>query len=180
MIRYTVCVLAILALTACGGSGGSGFSDTTAVSSGSFNDFATPSASEMMSNTTHMSSNTSFDGMLNGVRADNGAAPVSYDARLGAAAQGHANDMLANNFFSHTGSNGSSVGDRATAAGYNWRTIGENIARGYADEAGALDGWVNSPGHQENNVNPNFEDFALARAGSGSNQYWVLVLGAEF
>jgi uncharacterized protein YkwD len=30
----------------------------------------------------------------------------------------HSDDMVALNFFSHTGSNGSSAGDRATAAGY--------------------------------------------------------------
>jgi uncharacterized protein YkwD len=117
--------------------------------------------------------------MLNNVRSANGAAPVTYDARLGRAAQGHANDMLANNFFSHTGSDGSNVGQRVTAQGYQWRTVGENIARGQRDEEAVLQAWVNSPGHQRNNVNPNFEDFALAKAGAGSQQYWVLVFATE-
>jgi uncharacterized protein YkwD len=117
--------------------------------------------------------------MLNNVRASNGAGSVTFDARLGRAAQGHANDMLANDFFSHTGSDGSSVGDRVRREGYNWRTVGENIARGQPDEEAVLNAWVNSPGHQANNVNPNFEDFALAKAGSGSKQYWVLVLATE-
>ncbi len=176
MIKHTLSILAMTLTAACMGSGGSSGLGT---SSGGGNSFATPSASEMMSDTAHVNSNSSFTSMLNGVRSDNGAAAVTYDARLGAAAQGHANDMLANGFFSHTGSNGSSVGDRVTAQGYTWRTVGENIARGYQSEASVLDGWVNSPGHQANNVNPNFEDFALARAGSGSSLYWVLVLAAE-
>ncbi|EBA13873.1 hypothetical protein RCCS2_08289 [Roseobacter sp. CCS2] len=123
-------------------------------------------------------SNT-FAGMLNGVRADNGAESVSYDARLGTAARRHANDMAANNFFSHTGSDGSSGGDRITDAGYNWRTWGENIARGQQDERAVLNAWVNSPGHQRNNVNPRFEDFALAKADSNRGPYWVLLLAAE-
>jgi uncharacterized protein YkwD len=117
--------------------------------------------------------------MLNNVRSANGSSPVTYDVRLGRAAQGHADDMLANTFFSHTGSNGSSVGDRVTAEGYQWRTVGENIARGQRDEEAVLQAWVNSPGHQRNNVNPNFEDFALAKAGAGSQQYWVLVFATE-
>ncbi len=104
---------------------------------------------------------------------------MTFDARLGRAAQGHANDMLANNYFSHTGLNGSSPGDRITAQGYRWRTYGENIARGQQDEAAVLNAWQNSSGHRANNENRNFEDFGLAKAGSGSNKYWVLVLATE-
>jgi uncharacterized protein YkwD len=172
IMKTTLSVLAICLTAACGGSGGSMSSEP------SF-DVATPAS--VMADAGHVSSNQLFAGssMLNGVRSDAGSNPVTYDARLGAAAQTHANDMLANDFFSHTGSDGSSVGDRVTAQGYNWRTVGENIARGQADEAAVLAAWVNSPGHQSNNVNPNFEDFALAKAGTGSNQYWVLVLAAE-
>jgi uncharacterized protein YkwD len=120
-----------------------------------------------------------FDSMLNSVRAANGAGPVTYDARLGRAAEGHAEDMLQNNFFSHTGSDGSSAGDRIRAEGYNWRTWGENIARGQRDEEAVLRAWVNSPGHQRNNVDPAFEDFAIAKTGTGSQQYWVLVFATE-
>lgn len=121
----------------------------------------------------------SFTSMLNGVRADSGAGPVAFDARLGRAAQGHANDMLANDYFSHTGLDGSSAGDRIAAQGYNWSTYGENIAKGQQSEAAVLDAWQNSSGHRRNNLNPAFEDFGLAKAGSGSNTYWVLVLATE-
>lgn len=167
-MKTALSIAAILLTISCGSSGGS-------MSNG-------PSASSMVPESLDAISDApsqSFDGMLNNVRAVNGAGAVTYDARLGNAAQGHANDMLANNFFSHTGSNGSSVGDRVTAAGYQWRTVGENIARGQQDEEEVLRAWVNSPGHQRNNVNPDFEDFALAKAGSGSQQYWVLVLATE-
>ena len=122
---------------------------------------------------------TTFADMLNAVRADNGSAPVVYDARLGRAAQLHADDMLAMGRMTHTGSDGSSAGQRITRQGYNWRTWGENVARGYQTEESVLQGWVNSPGHQANNINPNFEDFGLAKAGSGSQLYWALVFAAE-
>lgn len=79
----------------------------------------------------------------------------------------------------HTGSDGSNAGERIIRQGYNPRTWGENVARGYQTEESVLQGWVNSHGHQANNINPNFEDFGLAKAGSGSQLYWALVLAAE-
>lgn len=122
---------------------------------------------------------TTFADMLNAVRANNGSNPVVYDARLGRAAQLHAEDMLAMGRMTHTGSDGSSAGQRIIRQGYNPRAWGENVARGYQTEESVLQGWVNSPGHQANNINPNFEDFGLAKAGSGSQLYWALVLAAE-
>lgn len=121
---------------------------------------------------------TSFVGLLNGARADTGAGAVAYDARY-QAAQVHADDMLANDYFSHTGLDGSNAGDRIRAAGYVPRAWSENIARGQQSEAEVFQAWEDSPGHRANNHNPNFEDFALAKAGSGSNLYWVLVFASE-
>ena len=124
-------------------------------------------------------SGQSFANMLNNVRSVNSAGAVVYDARLGVAAQRHANDMLANPGIEHVGSDGSTIGTRANDAGYNYRNLAENIARGYSDEEAVLRGWINSPLHQANNINPIYEDFALAKAGSGSSQTWVLMLGRE-
>ncbi|MBL7110645.1 MAG: hypothetical protein ISS19_01740 [Bacteroidales bacterium] len=47
------------------------------------------------------------------------------------AAQDHSDDMDENNNLSHTGSDGSSAGDRLDSIGYKWSTCGENIAVGY-------------------------------------------------
>jgi len=121
----------------------------------------------------------SFGTLINSVRAAAGAAPVTYNAQLDAAAQAHSDDMLAQDYFSHTGANGSSIGDRATAAGYNWRAIGENIAQGQGNENLAMNGWISSPGHQANNVRTSFKEFGLGRAGTGSATRWTLVLGAQ-
>ncbi len=167
-MKYHLSVLAVCALAACGSSSGGSSTSTM----GASNLQATPSVPSAPTN-------QSFAGLLNNARAGSGAGAVSYDARLGAAAQGHANDMLANNYFSHTGRNGSSAGDRIRAQGYNWRTYGENIARGQQTEADVFQAWQNSSGHRRNNLNPNFEEFGLAKAGSGSNKYWVLVLATE-
>ena len=164
-MKFLFLLAAMLGLAACMGSGGV---DTTAESKVS-------QSLAVIDN----SPDRTFSGMLNGVRSVYGSAPVTYDMRLGVAARRHADDMLANDFFDHKGSDGSTVETRVRDADYNWTAVGENIAKGYADEEAVLKGWVNSPDHQRNNVNPSFEDFALARAGTGSNSYWVLVLAAE-
>src|ERR1017187_7108394 len=53
--------------------------------------------------------------------------PVAMNAQLMAAARMHSQDMFVNQYQSHTGTDGSSPGDRITAQGYNWYTSGENI-----------------------------------------------------
>lgn len=125
------------------------------------------------------SRDASFATLLNGVRFDNGAGAVTFDSRLNAAAQRHADDMLVNDYFSHTGLNGSSVGSRVQDEGYNFARVGENIAAGYQTEASVLNGWVNSPGHQANNIDPRFEEFGLGYSVDGRDTRWVLVLGTE-
>ena len=158
-------VLTLCLVTACGGSS----IEPTSAS------FTSPSSTP----STGVTADVSFQGLLNDVRSDAGSNPVTYNAQLDLAAQRHAQDMLDNNYFSHTGLNGSTAGERATAAGYNWRTVGENIAAGFNSESSVLDAWVNSPGHQANNINPNFEEFGLGYASSGSGNRWVLMLGAQ-
>lgn len=166
-MKHALAVAALAALTAC--SSGT----APSVSGGALPTPSVPTPTQNAAN------NTAFGALLNNVRAQNGAQAVRFDSRLAQAAQAHADDMNANGFFSHTGSDGSNVGQRATRAGYQWRAIGENIARGQQSESSAMVGWTNSPGHHANNINPEFKDFALAKAGTGSNTHWVLVLGAE-
>jgi uncharacterized protein YkwD len=59
-----------------------------------------------------------------------GAAPLAWNAPLTQSSLVHSDDMVAANYFSHTGSDGSNAGQRATAAGYIWQSMGENIAAG--------------------------------------------------
>ena len=166
----TVLSSAAICLTvACGRSGGS----MSTMSSGQSGALATE---DMPQIAVSDAPSTNFQGMLNDVRSDVGAGPVSYDNRLGAAARRHANDMHANNFFDHVGSDGSTLGDRVSDAGYAYSWAGENIARGQQSEASVLDAWQDSAGHRRNNENPRAEHFGLAKAGSGSSLYWVLVL----
>ena len=85
--------------------------------------------------------------------------------------------MSFNNFFSHTGSNGSSVGDRVTAEGYNWTNVGENIASGQTTPEAALESWLNSPGHCANIMNPDFTELG-AGIESPNGTLWTQVFAS--
>lgn len=109
-------------------------------------------------------------------------AALGWHDALDQAASGHTVDMAARNYFSHTGQDGSTAAQRVDAAGYAWRTVGENIAAGQATVEAVVDGWMASDGHCANLMNPAFVHMGLACAnGSGSttySRYWTLDLAA--
>ncbi len=115
-----------------------------------------------------------FQTMINDARSTATASPVAPNAQLRQAAQGHANDMSANNYFSHTSLDGSSFGDRINATGYSYCWGGENIAMGYPDTTSVFNGWMGSSGHRDNMLASQPTQFGLGHAPSGN--YWVLVL----
>ena len=108
---------------------------------------------------------------------------VEWNDTLAQAALAHSNDMAQNDFFSHTGSDGKNARTRAERAGYQARTLGENIAAGYPSIGSTVVGWLESPGHCANIMNPNYSEIGAAsveRAGTTYGIYWTLVLGASF
>ena len=113
--------------------------------------------------------------VVNAFRSAEGRAPLSRSSALQTVAERHAADMARNGFFSHTGSDGSSVGDRARAAGYGFCFIAENIAKGQGDLAAVMQSWTGSSGHRRNLLASKAREMGLARA---SGTVWVMVLGA--
>ncbi len=101
------------------------------------------------------------------------ADPVVWSYLLETAAVSHSDDMATNNFFSHTGSDGSSVGDRVSNAGYVWSRVAENISAGLRSMQDTINGLVNSPGHCTNIMNPNYVEMALACKESNASTYGV-------
>ncbi|MCE4535957.1 CAP domain-containing protein [Pelomonas sp. P7] len=117
-----------------------------------------------------------------GTRGSFPAAPdLAWNAAITQAAVAHSDDMVARNFFDHTGSDGSSPGDRMTAAGYPWRGWGENIAAGQSSVAEVVDGWMKSDGHCANLMNAAFRDIGVAcvagNAGTPYRSYWTQDFG---
>ena len=113
--------------------------------------------------------------MLNAMRAQQGVAPLSYAPRLEAAARAHALDMARHGYFSHTGRDGSGVGDRVRAQGYRWCYVAENLAKGQGDLTQVMRGWAQSAPHYRNMMSRNATGFGLFQ---GPDRNWAMVLAA--
>lgn len=110
------------------------------------------------------------------------AAPaLTWNTALGAAAQRHSRAMASGNFFAHRDPDGDLPADRAWDAGYRGRKIGENIAAGQGSPSKAMAGWLASPGHCANLMNPMFKQVGAAfaaNARSDDGVYWTMLFGA--
>jgi len=114
--------------------------------------------------------------LTNAYRVAAGCAPLAVSPQLTAAAAAHSQDMAQNNFFSHTGSDGSSPWDRIKRTGYSYRSAAENIAAGYRTAGDVVQGWYNSPGHRQNMLNCDLREIGVAYADGGSyGRYWTQV-----
>jgi hypothetical protein len=113
------------------------------------------------------------DGLASGTISSAPKAPLAIDIDLNEAAAGHSSWMLANNVFSHTGSGGSSPGDRMKVAGYSFSgswSWGENLA--WCGTTGTLDITQSiyehhkdlflSPGHRVTTMG-DFREFGIAQ-----------------
>jgi hypothetical protein len=95
------------------------------------------------------------------------------------AAEDHAHDMLKKQYFEHRGADGSQPKDRVLRAGYEPRLSGENIALGPESAEEVVAGWLKSPGHCANIMEPRFQDIGVGLA-SGKKRgqiYWVQTFG---
>jgi uncharacterized protein YkwD len=84
--------------------------------------------------------------------------------------------MAAQYKFSHTGAGGSSVGDRLTAAGYDWSRWAENIAAGRSTASGTVNQWLDSPGHCHNLMSPQVTETGVGYAYNSAapyRHYWT-------
>jgi uncharacterized protein YkwD len=111
-----------------------------------------------------------------GDRAFPPAPALQSSALLRRAAEAHTQEMLAHDYFAHQGYDGSTPAQRVTATGYRYLLVGENIASGPQSAAEAADGWLASPAHCENIMDPRFSETGIAYAANSSGTpriYWV-------
>lgn len=115
--------------------------------------------------------------LVNAQRAKAGCRTVTLDPRLTAAAAGHASDMAANNYFSHTSRDGRTFVDRIKAKGYS-SPRSENIAAGQTGVTAVMNAWMKSAGHRVNILDCSATQMGAASAKGGSyGVYWVQDFG---
>jgi uncharacterized protein YkwD len=101
--------------------------------------------------------------LLNQYRASKGKGRLSGNSNLSKVALAHSTWMTATGIFSHTGINGSRLGDRCRTAGITCHA--ENLAYNIYDPQELLNMWIASPSHNANLLG-NYTTVGLGISGS--------------
>jgi len=117
---------------------------------------------------------------VNQARAENGLAPLSVNVKLVQAARIQAQAMADLNTMSHElpQARYPTLTDRASAVGYDFSSLGENIAYGYPNPGSVMNGWMNSSGHRANILGGSYTEFGVGIAYTSSGTpYYCQVFG---
>jgi uncharacterized protein YkwD len=101
--------------------------------------------------------------LVNKARAAHGLPLLHASARLDRSAQSWTDTMVVSGQFGH-----GDPGGRVSAAGFDWSSVGENIASGFPTPRAVVAGWMASQGHCENILDP-----AYTEVGTGVNRHPV-------
>jgi uncharacterized protein YkwD len=92
--------------------------------------------------------------LINEQRSAAGLPKLIASDKLDRSAQGWTDSMVDSDEFTH----GSAFMDRISATGFDWTTVGENIATGYETPASVVRAWMHSPGHCANILDPSYRE----------------------
>lgn len=115
--------------------------------------------------------------LMNREREANGLSKLTMNQTLCNIANVRAVEVEA--YFSHTRPDGTSWSTLYEPYGYKYRKAGENIAQGYPTPESVMDGWMNSPGHRANILNPDYTEVGIGvyQASAGGRINWVQNFG---
>lgn len=117
--------------------------------------------------------------LVNIERAKEGLCELTIDTSLSQIAQMKSQDMIDNNYFSHTSPIYGSAFDMMRAHGISYRVAGENIAKGHSTPQEVVAAWMNSPGHRKNIMNGRFSNLGMGvvRSQNGTIYWTQMFLG---
>lgn len=112
--------------------------------------------------------------LVNQERAKRNLKPLRADDKLSVVARMKSKDMAEKNYFSHDSPTYGSPFDMMKKHGISFKSAAENIAAGQTTAQQVVTGWMNSEGHRENILNPNFDTIGVGYVKGGSNgHYWT-------
>jgi len=104
-----------------------------------------------------------FD-LTNSIRARNNLPVLTWSSTVTISSRKHSNNMAENDFFDHFNPEGQNPGDRLTAVGILYSTIGENIIAGYGSSILSNHAWYNSTEHRKNMLSTKFRYLGIGFA----------------
>lgn len=109
--------------------------------------------------------------LVNDARQENGLQPLAASGELSRVARIKSQDMVDQNYFSHTSPTYGTPFQMLTSFGVSYRTAGENIAYGQRTPREVVAAWMNSPGHRANILNASYTQIGVGYVASGN--YWT-------
>ncbi|MDS9471229.1 CAP domain-containing protein [Sporosarcina pasteurii] len=109
--------------------------------------------------------------LTNAERQKAGLAPLQIDQKLMDSARAKSKDMSVNRYFSHTSPTYGSPFDQMKSFGVTYRSAAENIAMGQRSAQEVVKAWMESPGHRQNILTPNFTHIGIGYDANGN--YWT-------
>ncbi len=120
--------------------------------------------------------------VVNRVRVERGLPPLKLNLELCRAAQMMSDEILLTGNFGHIDSARRRADARALLVGYEFEWLGENLAAGQPTLERAIQGWLNSPSHQANLLNPAYREMGLGFTRLEGSRYgvcWAQLLGSR-
>lgn len=102
----------------------------------------------------------------NAERLDHNEQALTLDSQLSAAAQAKAEDMVRSDYWAHESPSGRTPWSFITSSGYQYSSAGENLAYGFASAEDSVAGWMASPEHRANLLDPEYKDVGFGVATS--------------
>lgn len=92
-------------------------------------------------------------------RQENGLGFLGESGILNSTATVKANDMCQKQYFAHISPTGIGAGGLADSFGYDYISVGENLALGpFVSDEAVVEAWMGSPGHRANILNSRFTE----------------------
>ena len=106
--------------------------------------------------------------LVNNERAKAGVAPLEMDLSLMQSCNIRAEELTIK--FDHVRPNGASC---FSVIAFESKASGENIAKGQTDASSVMATWMNSKGHRDNILSPNFTHIGVGYLLQNNTAYWV-------
>ncbi len=120
---------------------------------------------------------------INAIRQQQGLVELRQNEKLAQVARTYSRRMAEEKFFAHVSPKGDTLADRVGAAKIFYFRVGENLftSTNIADPVpAAVDGWMNSPGHRENILRPEFRETGIGVWRIGNTYYFTQLFLRSF
>lgn len=118
--------------------------------------------------------------LTNEQRQKNNLPSLSINSTLTLAAQKKAENMLAENYWSHYSPDGKTPWDFILGAGYKYEYAGENLAKNFLFSNGVVDAWMNSTTHRDNLLKKEYTEVGYAIVNGTLNGEQTTLVVQEF